>query len=110
MQLIPLTPDYNQTFQVVLSVDGNNIPLQFFLAWNATAGYWTMKITDPKTSKVLIDGLPLITADDPTGNLLSQFSYLKIGSAFLINIGGVSDNPSENDLGINFVLIWGDSE
>jgi len=35
---------------------------------------------------------------------------LKIGAAYLINVGGVSDNPSADDLGVNFIMFWGDTQ
>jgi hypothetical protein len=109
MQLIQLTSLPNQTSQSVLSIDGENKTLQFFIRYNDIAGYWTMRITDTETSEVLIDSLPLVTADDPAANLLESYAYLKIGSAYLINVGNVSADPSEDDLGTNFVLFWGDT-
>lgn len=109
MQILPLTPSPNQTFQAVLSIDGANRTLQFFIRWNDMAEYWTMKITDPITSMVLLDSIPMVTGDDPVANLLEQYSYLKIGSAYLINLGSSSANSSDTDLGSKFILVWGDT-
>lgn len=109
MQLINLDSTPNQTFQVTLSVDEANLTLRFYLHYNEVAGYWVMTITDPKTGSILIDSVPLVTGEDPVSNILAQYAYLKIGSAYLINVGGVSNDPSEDDLGINFALFWGDT-
>jgi hypothetical protein len=109
-QIVPLDNSSNQNFQAVLAVNGVNITLQFFLRYNEIAEYWTMKITDPKTSTVLLDSVPLLTGDYPAANLLHQYGYLKIGTAYLVNVGNVSDNPSDKDLGVNFILAWGDNE
>lgn len=109
MQILSLTSQHNQKFQTVLSVDGKNINLQFQVRWNEIAECWIMKITDSKTQEVLIDSFPLLTADDPAGNLLEQMSYLEIGSAFLVNVGNVSSDPAIDDLGSNFILFWHDT-
>ena len=110
MQQIPLDSSNNQTFQSTLTVDGKNITLEFFIRWNDIAGYWTMKITDTASDTVLLDSIPLVTGGAGAANLLSQYGYLGIGSAYLINVGNVSADPSKDDLGINFVLVWDDTE
>jgi len=109
MEQIQLSSLPNQTFQSTISVDGNNITLQFFVRYNSIAGYWTMRITDPLTNTILIDSLPLVTGDGLAQNLLAQYSYLKIGSAYLINIDNVDPDPTSENLGVNFVLLWGDT-
>jgi hypothetical protein len=108
-QLLPMNSRDNQTFQAVLSINGINKTLQFFVRWNEIAEYWTMRITDPATSEVLIDSMPLVTGDYPAANILGQYTYLGIGKAYLINIGNVSANPSHTDLGTNFLLVWDDN-
>ena len=109
-QVVPLSSLDNQTFTSILSIDGVNVTLKFFLRWNDVAEYWVMTISDPITNAVILDSIPLVTGDYPTINIIEQFGYLKIGSAWLFNAGGVSDNPSHFDLGGNFVLIWGDTQ
>lgn len=110
MQILNLTSENNQNFQATLSIDGANITLRFKLHYNDIAGYWVMTIINTATDEVLIDSLPLVTGEDPSSNLLDQYSYLKIGAAYLINVGGVSDNPSADDLGVNFIMFWGDTQ
>ena len=108
-QILTADSSPNQSFQSVLTVDGQNINLQFFIRWNDIAGYWTMSITDVETSTLLLDSIPLVTSDYPGFNILSQYVYFKIGSCYLFNIGGVSANPSQFDLGSNFIIVWGDT-
>jgi hypothetical protein len=111
MQEIPLDSTNNQTFSAIPSVDGVNISLRFFVRWNDIAGYWTMSITDANTGVLLLDSIPLVTDGGKDAfNFLGQFSYLGIGSAYLVNVGGVSSDPSADDLGLNFKLLWGDTE
>lgn len=108
-QIVPLTASPNQQFNVNLQVDGAPLTLELNLSWNEMAGYWVMSIADSK-GNLLVDSLPLITGWYPAANLLAQFGYLKIGSAFILNQGNTfSDYPTRNDLGSGFVLLWGDT-
>jgi hypothetical protein len=51
----------------------------------------------------------LITGFYPAANLLQQYGYLAIGSAFILNTGNAeSDFPSEANL-TQFSLLWGDT-
>jgi hypothetical protein len=110
VQTIPLDVLHNQTFQTVLAIDGVNRTFEFFIRWNEMAGYWVMRITDPSSGEILIDSIPLVTGQIPAHNLLGQYSYMKIGSAYLINTGANPlEDPTEEDLGINFTLVWGDT-
>lgn len=109
-QILPLTSDPNQTFQSMLSVDGNNIKLGFRVSFNEIAGYWVMQINDTKTNTILLDSIPLLPGNPPNGNLLEQFSYLGIGSAYLVNASNTPvEYPTENNLETDFQLIWGDT-
>lgn len=108
-QIIPLTSAPNQSFAVTLQVDGKALTLNLELTWSEMAGYWVMTIFD-STGNLLLDSVPLITGWYPGGNILAQYGYLKIGSAFVLNEGtSGSDYPGRNDLGNNFVLLWGDT-
>lgn len=109
LQQIPLDSSHNQTFQCVLAIDGVNRTLQFFIRWNEMAEYWVMSITDPIENALLLDSIPLITGNYPAANILAPYKYMKIGSAYLINIGGVSADPAIDDLGTNFTLYWSDT-
>ncbi|HBC94305.1 MAG TPA: hypothetical protein DCZ10_15760 [Pelotomaculum sp.] len=102
---IPLTSDPSQNFTCTIPVDGRNITLRFRINYNDIAGYWWMSITD-SSGALLIDSLPLLTGQ----NILGQYQYLGIGSAYLYNNGSSEDNPDNTNLGTDFLLIWGDSE
>jgi hypothetical protein len=109
-QLIPLTTSPNQTFQSTLAVDSKNITLEFNLKYNEIAEYWIMKITDPSSNTLLLDSVPLIPGNAPAGNILEQYEYLGIGSAFIVKSSNVAaDYPSDTTLGTDFLLVWGDT-
>lgn len=107
MYIIPLTTDPNQTFSSTIPVDGKNITFYFFLRFNTEAGYWALDIMD-KNKNTILSSVPLISGI----NLLAQYSYLNIGSAYIAKIDKTiaSDQPNEYNLGTDFVLVWGDTE
>lgn len=106
---VPLTTSPNQTFSVTIPVNGANKSLILNIRYNNIASYWTMSVIDKITGKILIDSLPLITGDYPSGDLLGQYEYLGLGSASIIKAGNVSnDYPDDTNLGTDFVLVWGD--
>lgn len=108
-QIIPLTSAPQQTFAVQLQIDGGSISLNLELNWSEMAGYWVLSIFDA-TGNLLLDSIPLITGWYPAANILAQFAYLGIGSAFVINDGNsTSDYPGRNDLGTAFGLLWSDT-
>jgi hypothetical protein len=107
MQVIPLTSSPNQTFQVALIVNGINLTLGFFLSYNELAGYWSMRISDPRTNTIILDSVPLVESNT---NLLSQYEYLRIGNAYLVKAEQAdSDYPDDSNLGTTFQLVWGDN-
>ena len=106
---LPITSDPDQTFSCTIPINGKNVTLNFRLRYNDIAKYWWLTIAD-KDNKVLIDSLPLLSPASPTGNILEQYQYLGIGSAYLVNAGGtLQDSPDSSNLGTDFLLIWGDS-
>lgn len=108
-QIIPLTTDPNQTFQITLTVDGKNITLTFNLSYNEEAGNWIMGIKDAD-GNMLLDSVPLVSGKYPAANILAHHSYLGIGSAYIINTASSpADHPDATNLGSDFVLVWGDS-
>jgi hypothetical protein len=108
-QIIPLTSSPNQSFAVTLQVDGAALTLNLAINWSEMAGYWVISISN-SAGVLLLDSIPLITGWYPGGNILAQYGYLAIGSAFLINQGtSESDYPGRNDLGTNFQLLWDDT-
>ncbi len=106
MYIIPLTTDPNQTFSSTIPIDNKKITLYFFLRYNTEAKYWIMDVSDSKRNKIL-DSMPLICG----GNLLEQYSYLNIGSAYIVKVDKtlLSDRPDEYNLGTDFVLVWSDT-
>jgi hypothetical protein len=109
-QAITLTSDPNQSLQISPIVDGKPLSLQLDISWSEIAGYWTMRVTDLTADEVLLDSVPLIAGRYPAANLLRQYGYLGIGSAFLINSSGDGeDYPTDATLGENYLLIWGDT-
>lgn len=109
-QLVPVGNSPNQTLVTSLNIDGVVNDYQLTLRYNEIAGYWVMTVKDAAGS-LLLDSVPLVTGNSPAGNILGQFAYLGIGSAYVINAGGVPipDYPNALDLGSDFVLIWGDT-
>jgi hypothetical protein len=52
----------------------------------------------------------MLTGVYPAANMLAQHAYLAIGSAYLLNVGSSdADYPGANDLGSDFLLVWGDT-
>lgn len=108
-QIIPLTASPNQTFTVQLQVDGNALALRLAINWSEMAGYWVMSISDA-SDNLILDSLPLITGWYPAANILAQYIYLQIGSAYILNDGNSSsDYPGRNDLGTGWSLLWDDT-
>ncbi len=107
-QIIPLTIAPNQSFTVQLTVDGRALTLSLALSYSEMAGCWQMAVTDV-TGRLLVGSVPLLTGLYPGANVLGQYGYLKIGSAYLLNTGNSStDYPIANNLGL-FSLLWGDT-
>ena len=104
-QKIPVNSDHNQSFDCSVAVDGNNITLKFNFRYNEIAGYWIMKVSN-SDSILLIDSIPILS----TGNILSQYAYLGIGSAYIVKASNTdNDYPNDTDLGNTFALLWGDT-
>ena len=107
-QTIPLQVAPNQTFSVQLTVDNAQLTLNFALSYSYISGYWNLAVSDV-TGNSLIASVPLVTGWYPCGNMLAQYGYLAIGSAYLLNTGNApTDYPGPNDLGL-FSLLWGDT-
>lgn len=109
-QLVPLTDAPNQTVTVSLSIDGVVADYFLDLHYNEIAGYWLMAVTD-SAGKLLLDNVPFVTGNNPSGNILGQFAHLGIGSAFIVNASSITeqDYPGVASLGNDFVLIWGNT-
>jgi hypothetical protein len=107
-QLVPLVQAPNQTFAVQLDVDGGPLTLNLTLSYSVMSGWWQLSIANAQNT-VLVASLPLVTGYYPAANILAQYGYLGVGSAFLLNTGASSnDYPGVTDLS-NFSLLWGDT-
>jgi hypothetical protein len=104
-QIVPLTSAPNQSIRVTLNVNGASVTLNLRVYFNAAGGFWVMDIAD-QIGKALVSSVPLITGAWPAANILAPFDYLKIGSAFVINVGSASEWPNTTNLGSGFRLLW----
>jgi hypothetical protein len=109
MQLVQLDPSPGQTFNVTLNVNDATLTLGLALSYNSMAGYWIMTIFD-QLGNLLLSNIPMLTGTWPAGNLLQPYGYLRIGSAFLINVSGdPGDYAGPSNLGSDYQLIWDDN-
>lgn len=107
-QVVPLNPSLTQTFSVQLTINSQPVTLNLTLAYSPMAGYWQMSIADVNNN-LLVASVPLITGRYPAANLLAQYQYLNIGSAYLLNTANTpADYPGQNNLN-QFSLVWGDN-
>ena len=107
-QVIPLTTANNQSFSVQSTVNGQALTLNLSLSWSAMAGYWQMAVADVNGNPI-VASVPLITGEYPAANLLAQYQYLQIGSAYLLNTSNSpADYPGQSNLN-QFTLLWGDN-
>lgn len=107
-QIVPLTQAPNQTFTVQLIVDGAPLTLNFALTYSAMSGWWQLAVFNAQNAP-LIASVPLVTGYYPAANMLAQYGYLQIGSAYLLNTGNSPDDyPGASDL-TAFSLLWGDT-
>ncbi|SFE43328.1 hypothetical protein SAMN04487969_102495 [Paenibacillus algorifonticola] len=111
-KVIPLIPSTNQTLVCTLPVDDQNITLQFSFTYNHIGKYWWFSVIEMPSKVLLLDSAPLVVGFFPAGNLLRQFSYMEIGSAFIVpaNDNFIRDIPNFDNLGTDFYLMWSDTE
>jgi hypothetical protein len=109
-QVLPLSSNPNQSLTAPLNIDGGTTVLNLFFHFNEVAQYWVVTISD-SAGNLILDSVPLITGNDPAGNILGQFAYLGIGSWYLLNVLNNLNLqvPTNKDLGSDFVLVIGDT-
>ena len=108
-QIVPLTSQPNQSLTVQLIVDAASLTLNLGINYSYMSGYWTLTVYDAQGS-LLLSNLPMITGVFPAANILAQYGYLKIGSAYLLNNSSAgTDYPGSTELGSAFYLLWGDT-
>lgn len=107
-QVVQLQNANNQQFTAQLVVNGAALTLGIALSYSEMAGYWLLSLTN-STGNILVSNLPLITGWWPAANILAQFQFLNIGSAFLLNTGNANtDYPGQGNLS-SFSLLWDDN-
>ena len=113
-QIVPVTNAPRQSCIVSLNIDGGVCQLQLGFRLNPMAGYWILSISDQQ-GNLLRDSIPMLTGTWPASNILGDAAYLKIGSAFIVNVSNDSsdtqDYPGPNDFGTggSYLLLWDDT-
>ena len=108
-QVIPISTSANQTFNIQVNVDAKVLTLQLAITFSEMAQYWLIAISDA-SGNLLLSSIPLLTGDCQAANILAQYAYLAIGSAYIINAGQAAiDYPDAVSLGTQFVLVWSDT-
>jgi hypothetical protein len=108
-QIVYISSLPNQDVTVQLDVDDAALTLGLALYWDYMCGYWLMDVYDAAGAQ-LLSGVPMITGSYPAANILGQYAYLKIGSAYVLNqSNGSTDYPTSTNLGTTFVLLWSDT-
>ena len=109
-QIVPLTNAPNQSFILELTVDGKPLSMRAALNFNEMAGYWVLNLSN-LSGQLVLASLPLVTGVWPASNILAQYAYLGIGSAYIVNAAHIAadDYPNASELGTDFVLIWDDT-
>lgn len=106
--IVPLTTNPNQSMSITFPIDGKNIILNLIVRYNLRANYWVMTISD-SNGITLVDSLPLVSGQYPAADVLEQYGFLGIGSAFVINASSTDlDIPNDISLGVDHFLMWGD--
>ncbi len=104
--IVPLQNIPNTTFSSKIPVDGKNISLTFHLTYNELAKYWLVDVSNSE-GKMLISALPVI----PAQNILEQYQYLRIGSAYILPRDSVQEQwPTAETLATDWYLVWSDTD
>lgn len=91
-------------YPLVINKERKTLSLSF--RYNAVSGRWLMDVGDGNGKK-LLSSIPLI----PSQNILEQYSYMKIGQAWVVpnNPDEFLKVPSETSFEENWKLLWGDT-
>lgn len=111
MYKIPLTNSPNQTLRFTVPVNDENKTFMCKLSFNEQANYWTMSLFDSYTEEEIISCIPLLSSQYKYANILRQQGYMRIGAVYIAPINETPNSaPDADDLGTNYVVIWGDNE
>lgn len=104
MQKISLIKKNFVSFSSVVNIDGKTKKIYFTQKYNSILDFWTLQA---KTENESLISFPLIPCG---GNLLKNFSYKKMGSAWLFPLTeNAKGYPGWNDLD-DWLLLWGDTD
>lgn len=111
LSVLPVNSSPNQTFEVSLPIDSQNRKFRFFFSWNPIGQYWQFDLYDINNNGVqLLSNMPVGPINYPYNNVLIRYVYKEIGSLYIINVSDVVyDRPHLNNLGTDWVLVWGDT-
>ncbi len=80
--------------------------LVFRVTYNELAKYWLMDISTAEMG-MLVSALPVI----PAQNILEQYQYLGIGSAYVLPRAKVVEQwPSADTISTDWYLVWSDTD
>lgn len=104
MAQIQITNQPTQIFTVRVPLGGGNRSFNLTVSYNTVGEFWQMDIADAN-GNIIIKALALVSTYPQ--NLLESYSYLGIGSIFILPLSSSSgDYPQQDDWGTKFVLIW----
>ena len=111
MFIVPLSTNPNQTFNIIIPVDGVNRSFKVDLWYNEVAEYWLLTATDLRNQEVLFRNIPLLVSENSMLNILRQINYKEIGMACVLPriIDYSKSMPDDKNLGTEYVLVWGDT-
>lgn len=110
MYRIPLTNSPNQTFNVIVPINGENKEFVVTLNYSEIADYWTMTLSDPITQLDIVSGIPMLESYNDFANLLIQLGYKNIGSIYIVGMEETAaSRPNDIDIGQKYLLVWGDN-
>lgn len=102
--VIPLTnaPDSTQDFKITIGNENKHIKL--VLRYLDRFNVWIADIYDYPTDVPLVCCHPFVLGE----NILSQYDYLGIGEAYIVNQYPTDlQQPDNTTLGNTFLLVWG---
>lgn len=109
LSVLPIQQNINQTFTCNLSIDSQNRQFEFVFEWNPIRDYWQLSVTDQVSGLEIINHQPICQIDFPYNNIISRYSYKKIGSLYVVNLSGNKERPTYENLASDFAIVWGDT-
>ena len=111
MYIIPANNAPNRTFRITIPIDGGNKTFRFKFVYNSIGKYWMLTIMDLSGNEIVSNLNLLQTFGEKSSNLLEQLAYLRVGSAYLVDLEAFTFSaPTDEQLGNKYALLWGDTE